>query len=230
VLLQAADLDFRVNIAAFHALARQEASEWPRSPFAKVWKTGLVIPSADDLTFVGGRGFPSTEVQEAFGNGNMVFAGPLPSGAPAGVIRWTNGAAGVKVPVLSEAQTFNALKHNTLGRCPSCKTQPLAVTNAQPDTFGIPTNRGTAVVPAWAFTIPVMGMQVVQVALPPSTYITEDSVRGPAENLGPLGKGFVGAIEASAVSPDGRTLEMWLYSNPCSPPATGLPAPYPFDP
>jgi hypothetical protein len=86
--------------------------------------------------------------------------------------------------------------------------------------MGIPTNRGTAVVPAWAFTIQGLGTQVIQAALPPGSYVTENSVRMPAENLGPLGKAFVGAAQAAVVSADGRTLEMWLANNPCSPPAT----------
>jgi hypothetical protein len=150
----------------------------------------------------------------------MVFTGPPPTGAPAAVIRWTNGAASIKVPVLSEAQTFSALKNNTVGKCPGCNTQPLAVTFAQPDTIDIPTNRGSAIVPAWAFTIPDMDMQVLEVALSPSSYITEDSVPGPTLNVGAPGEGFVGAIEASVVSADGRTLEMYLANDPCRPPAT----------
>jgi hypothetical protein len=210
-----------VSIAAFRALARQEASQWPQSPLGKVWKTSLVVPSAADLTFNGNpRGYPSDEVEEAFGNGNMVFTGPPPSGAPAADITWADGAPKMKVPVLSEAQTFSALKHNAVGRCPSCKTTPLTVTLAQPDTMSVPTSEGTAVVPAWSFTIQELGGGVSQAALLPGSYITENSVRMPAENLGPLGKGFVGATEASVLSADGRTLGMWLANDPCDPAAT----------
>ena len=36
-----------VNVAAFNALARREASAWPSSPLGKVWKTGLVVPVAE---------------------------------------------------------------------------------------------------------------------------------------------------------------------------------------
>ena len=211
-----------VNAAAFHALARHEANDWPQSPLGKAWKTSLVIPSTADLTyFPDPRGFPSDEVKEAFGNGNLLFTGPPPSGAPPAVVTWTDGAASMKVPVLSEAQTFSALKNNTyVGRCPSSVTTPLAVTAAQPDTMYLLTSRGGAVVPAWAFTIQGLGSQVIQAALPPGSYVTENSVRMPAENLGPLGKAFVGAAQAHVVSTDGRTLEMRLASNPCSPPAT----------
>jgi hypothetical protein len=82
-----------VNVAAFRALARQEASDWPQSPLGKAWKTSLVIPSAADLAyFPDPYGFPSGEAGEAFGNGNLVFTGPPPSGAPPAVVKWTDGA------------------------------------------------------------------------------------------------------------------------------------------
>jgi hypothetical protein len=103
-----------VNVTASNALARQEAGAWPRSPLGKVWKTGLVIPIGwrpDHRPF---RGFSSDEATEAFGNGNLVYTGPPPSGAPTGIISWANGAS-TKVPVLSEAQVFSALKNNTEG-------------------------------------------------------------------------------------------------------------------
>jgi hypothetical protein len=104
-----------MNVAAFHALAEQEAAAWPQSPLGKAWKTGIVVPSADFLTDVGNPyGFPSTEVKEAFGNGNLVYTGPPPSRyGPAAVVRWLQPAVSLKVPVLSEAQTFN-------GAPPSC--------------------------------------------------------------------------------------------------------------
>jgi len=125
----------------------------------------------------------------------------------------------MKVPVLSEAQTFSALKNNAVGRCPNCQTQPLAVTNAQPGSIFIQTNRGGAVIPAWQFTISELGGQAIEAAIPPGSYVTEDSVRMPAVNLGPLGAVFVGAAMAHKVTPDGRTLDMWLGNNPCRPPA-----------
>lgn len=210
-----------VNIAAFDALAKQEASAWPRSPLGQLWKTSLVIPSAADLTFVPNDDLEPAAVMAALGNGDLVYTGPPPSRyGPAAVVTWTNTGARTKVPVLSEAQTFSALKNNALGRCPNCHTTPLAVTNAQPDTMPVPTNRGTAVVPAWLFSIPAMGEGIEEAALAPGSYVTENSARGAPANLGPLGAGFVGAAEASALTPDGRTLGMYLDSDPCDPPAT----------
>jgi hypothetical protein len=212
-----------MNVAAFKALARQEAAAWPLSPLAKAWKAGLVIPSAADLTYDPMADTQPVEDVEALGNGNLVYTGPPPSRyGPAAVVRWSGASAPapMPVPVLSEAQTFSALKNNALGRCPSCHTTTLTVTNAQPDTMPIATNHGLAVVPAWAFSITGLDTQVLQAAIAPGSYVTEIPARGPAEDLGPLGQPFVGANEVSAVSPDGRTLEMWLANDPCRPPAT----------
>ena len=204
-----------VNVAAFDALARREASAWPNSPLGKIWKNGLVVPLDDDLSSGPSGGFPSAEAKEAFGNGNLVFTGPPPSGAPAGIVTWPDGSR-MRVPVLSEAQAFNVLKNNTGGRCPSCVTAPLAVTAAKPATMRVPTSRGTASVPAWSFTLRGVSTPVIQAALPPGSYVTEYSFRAPAEQLGPLGKGFVAASEATP-SADGRTLTLTLAGSSCDP-------------
>jgi hypothetical protein len=202
-----------VNVAAFNALAKQEASAWPQSPLGKIWSTGLVVPVADDLSSGPSGGFPSGETKEAFGNGNLVFTGSPPSRAPAGVVTWADGSS-MKVPVLSEAQVFNALKNPAGGMCPSCVTTPLAVTAAQPTTMPIATSRGTATVPAWAFTLQGVSTPVLQAALPPGSYVTQYPSGQPAEQLGPLGKGFVGAV-AAAPAADGRTLTLMLEGSPC---------------
>lgn len=202
-----------VNVAAFNALARQEASAWARSSLGKIWKTGLVVPVADVLSSGPSGGFPSGETKEAFGNGNLVFTGPPPSAAPAGIVTWPDGSS-LKVPVLSEARAFSAMKNNTEGRCPSCVTTPLAVTTAKPTTMKVPTSRGSATVPAWAFTLQGVSTPVIQAALPPGSYVTEYSYRAPTEKLGPLGKAFVGAAEATG-SADSRILTLMLGSSPC---------------
>lgn len=202
-----------VNVAAFNALARQEASAWPNSPLGKVWKTGLVVPLADDLSSGPSGGFPSAETKEAFGNGNLVFTGPPPSGGPAGVVTWPDGSS-MKVPVLSEAQAFSVLQNNTVGRCPSCVTTPLAVTAAKPATMRVATSRGAASVPAWSFTLRGVSAPVIEAALSPDSYVTEYSLHAPAVRLGPLGKGFVGAVAATPAV-GGRTLTLMLEGSPC---------------
>jgi hypothetical protein len=124
------------------------------------------------------------------------------------------------VPLLSEAQVFSGLKHNAWGRFPGCQTTALAVTGAQPTTMAMSTSRGTASVPAWAFTVDGANGPVFQAAVPPGSYVLEDSVRQPHVNLGPLGQAFVGTAEASLSGDDGRTLDMMLGGAPCGPAAT----------
>src|SRR5262249_15608984 len=149
-----------------------EASAWARSPLAIQWRTGLVIFVADDLSSGPSGGFPSVQDKEAFGNGNLVFTGATPSGAPGGVVTWAYGST-VEAPVLSEAQTCSKLTDSR--ECPSCVTTPLDVTAAAPTTLAVETSRGLARVPAWAFTLQGVSAPVIQAALPADSYITPGS-------------------------------------------------------
>jgi hypothetical protein len=202
-----------VNVGAFDALARQEAVAWARSPLAKAWRTGLVVLSPEDELSSGpSGGFPSGQDKEDFINGDLVFTGPAPSGAPAGVVSWPGGST-MKVPVLSEARTFSELTSSR--QCPSCATTPLDVTAATPTTLEVGTSRGIAKVPAWAFTLKGVSGPVIQAALPPGSYVTPGSKGSPsAVRLAALGKAFTGAGTA-AVSADGRTLTLRLFGGPC---------------
>jgi hypothetical protein len=209
-----------VNVSAFDALARQEASAWARSPLAMVWRTGLVVLQAGDLSSGPSGGFPSGAAKLAFINGDLVFTGPPPSGTPAGVVTWPDGSA-MKVPVLSEARVFSELTASR--QCPGCVTTPLAVTAARPTTLDVPTSRGTASVPAWAFTLKGVSAPVIQAALPPGSYVTPYTHGTPTENLRPLGTSFVGGGPAR-VSADGQTLTVGLPGSPCDTTWGGLDA------
>jgi hypothetical protein len=202
----------RVNVAAFDALARREATAWARSPLAKEWQTGLVVFIPDELTSGPSTGFPSIAAKEAFGNGDLVFTGPPPSSAPAGIVTWPDGSS-MKVPVLSEAAAFGKLTSSR--QCPSCVTTPLSVTAVWPATLAVATSRGLAQVPAWAFTIKGVAAPVIQAALPPGSFVTPGSQGTPSrKTFAPLGAEFVGAF-APSVSADGRTLTLRLGGSPC---------------
>jgi hypothetical protein len=201
-----------VNVGAFDTLARQEAVAWARSPLAKAWRTGLVVLSPGDLSPGPSDGFPSGQDKADFGDGDLVFTGPAPSDAPAGVVTWRGGSI-MKVPVLSEARTFSELTSSR--ECPSCVTAPLDVTAAKPATLAVATSRGTARVPAWAFTLKGVSGRVIQAALPPGSYVTPGSKGSPsAARLAALGTAFTGALNA-AVSADGRTLILRLFGGIC---------------
>ena len=201
-----------VNVAAFNALARQEASAWARSPLAKVWRTGLVLLDPA-LTSVPSSGFPSAAAERAFADRALVFEGPPPSGRPAGVVTWSDGST-MKVAVLSATRSFEALTRG--GSCVTCVSTPLVVTAARPATVAVPTSRGTASVPAWAFTIKGVSSPVIQVALAPGSYVTphDDGAIIPAKELGPLGTGFAATTNAR-VSVTGRTLTLSLDGEYC---------------
>jgi hypothetical protein len=200
-----------VNVAAFNSLARQEASAWARSPLAKAWRTGLVVLTADELSSGPSGGFPSSAAKLAFVNGDLVFTGPPPTGAPAGVVTWSDGSK-LKVPVLSEARAFSGLTGSR--QCPGCAMTPLAVTAARPTTLDVRTSRGTASVPAWAFTLKGVSSPVIQAALAPGSYLTPYTYGSSAEKLAPLGTAFVGGDPVTP-SADGRTLTVGLGGSPC---------------
>jgi hypothetical protein len=200
-----------VNVAAFGALARQEATAWARSPLATEWRTGLVVLGADSLSSGPSGGFPSSAAKLAFVNGDLVFTGKPPSTAPAGVVTWSNGST-MKVKPLSEAQVFAKLANSR--QCPGCATTPLAVTAVRPATMDIATSRGTASVPAWSFTLQGVSTPVIQAALPSASYATLNSGGLPAEKLRPLGASFVGGATVTP-SADGRTLTVGLPGGSC---------------
>ena len=201
-----------VNVRAFDTLARQEAVAWAHSRLAKAWRTGLVILSPDTLSSGPGSGFPSGQDKMDFINGDLVFTGPAPSGAPAAVVTWPGGSS-MKVPVLSEARTFSELTSSR--QCPACVTTPLDVTAAKPATLAVGTSRGIANIPAWAFTLKGVSGPVIQAALPPGSYVTPGSKGSPsAARLAPLGEAFTGAGSAT-VSADGRTLTLRLFGGVC---------------
>ena len=199
------------NVAPVNSLARQEASAWARSPLAKAWRTGLVVLTADELTSGPSGGFPSDAAKLAFINGDLVFTGSPPTGAPAGVVTWPDGST-LKVPVLSEARAFSGLTGSR--QCPGCATTPLAVTAARPTTLDVRTSRGTASVPAWAFTLKGVPSPVIQAALAPGSYLTLYMYGSSAEKLAPLGTAFVGGGPVTP-SADGRTLTVGLGGSPC---------------
>ena len=201
-----------VNVGAFDTLARQEAVAWAGAPLAKAWRAGLVVLSPDDLSSGPSGGFPSGQDKADFIDGDLIFTGPAPSGAPAGVVTWPGGSS-MKVPVLTEARTLSELTSSR--ECPACVTTSLDVTAAAPATLAVATSRGIARVPAWAFTLKGVSGPVIQAALPPGSYVTPGSKGSPsAARLAALGKAFTGAGNA-AVSADGRTLTLRLFGGPC---------------
>jgi hypothetical protein len=135
------------------------------------------VLSSDDLSAGPSGGFPSGQDKIDFVNGDLVFTGPAPAGAPPGVVAWPGGET-MKVPVLSEARTFAELTGSR--QCHGCATTPLDVTAATPTTLDVGTSRGIAKVPAWAFTLQGVSGPVIQAALPPGSYVIPGGQGTPA--------------------------------------------------
>jgi hypothetical protein len=127
----------------------------------------------------------------------------------------------LEVKVLSEARVFSELTGSR--QCPGCVTTPLAVTSARPATLDVLTSRGTASVPAWAFTLKGVSAPVIQAALAPGSYLTPYTYGSKAEKLAPLGTAFVGGGPVTP-SADGRTLTVGLGGSPCDTAWGGLAA------
>lgn len=206
-----------VNVAAFDALARQEASAWARTPLASAWRDGLVVLAAGDLF----RGPTGKAAFASYYGLPLAFTGTQPSAGPAGVITWPGGAR-MKVPVLSAAGALGALQDGW-GGCAACTVPPKEVTAAVPATLTVPTNRGIATVPAWSFTIRGVSAPVVQSALPSGSYTEPFTGATLQENLRPLGTGFTGVTYA-VPSSGGRTLTLTIFGSPCETSWGGLDA------
>ena len=171
-----------------------------------------MVFTADELTSGPSGGFPSVAAKESFLNGNLVFTGQPPSGAPAGLVTWPDGST-MNVPVLSAAQAFAKL--TSIKECLGCATTPLAVTAIRPATLAVATSRGRATVPAWAFTLEGVSAPVTVAALPRGSYVLPGGKGAPArKELAALGTGFVG-VGDGIVSADGRTLTLRLGGSPC---------------
>ncbi len=125
-----------VNVAAFNALARQEASAWARSPLAKAWRTGLVVLDGRQLTSGPSGGLPSTarpswpsSTATSSSTGRRRRA-PRPASSPGPTARDMKVAGAQRGAGLRRADQAAA-------QCPGCATTPLVVTAARPATLDV---------------------------------------------------------------------------------------------
>jgi len=196
--------------AAFVARARQVTAQWDRSAAARIWRTGLVLMDASDLTPVpSGAGFSSQQEKDAFGSGHFKLAGTLPAGPLPGLVRWADGST-LRLPLLTARAAFAELAAQRPCGGPSACGQ-LTVTGAQPGSVTVRTSRGLASVPAWRFTVAGLGWRVGEVA------VARDALAvlpgsGP---IPPAGQNTPGVDVLTAVSADGRTLTLSFTGSAC---------------
>jgi len=196
--------------AAFVARARQVTAQWDRSAAARIWRTGLVLMDASDLTPVpSSAGFSSQQEKDAFGSGHFKLAGTLPAGPLPGLVRWADGST-LRLPLLTARAAFAELAAQRPCGGPSACGQ-LTVTGAQPGSVTVRTSRGLASVPAWRFTVAGLGWRVGEVA------VARDALAvlpgsGP---IPPAGQNTPGVDVLTAVSADGRTLTLSFTGSAC---------------
>jgi len=196
--------------AAFVARARQVTAQWDRSAAARIWRTGLVLMDASDLTPVpSSAGFSSQQEKDAFGSGHFKLAGTLPAGPLPGLVRWADGST-LRLPLLTARAAFAELAAQRPCGGPYACGQ-LTVTGAQPGAVAVRTSRGLASVPAWRFTVAGLGWRVGEVA------VARDALAvlpgsGP---IPPAGQNTPGVDVLTAVSADGRTLTLSFTGSAC---------------
>jgi hypothetical protein len=196
--------------AAFAARARQVTAQWERSAAARLWRTGLVLTDASDLTPVpSGAGFSSQQEKDAFGSGHFTLAGTLPAGPLPGLVRWADGST-LRLPLLTARAAFAELAAQRPCGGPSGCGQ-LTVTGAQPGAVTVRTSRGLASVPAWRFTVAGLGWQVSEVAVARNA-LTVLPGYGP---IPAAGQNTPGVNVLTAVSGDGRALTLSFTGSAC---------------
>jgi hypothetical protein len=200
----------RNGSAVFVARARQVIAQWDRSAAARIWRSGLVLMDASELTSTPpDAGFSSGQQKDAFGSGHFKLAGTLPTGALPGLVRWANGST-LRVPSLTAAAAFAELATQQPCGGPEVCGQ-LTVTGAQPGAVTVHTSRGLASVPAWRFTVAGLGWKVSEVAIARNALAALPAY-GPIPAAGRNTPGIDGLI---VVSPDGRTLKLSFVGGAC---------------
>jgi hypothetical protein len=196
--------------AAFVTRARLVTARWGRSQAARVWRTGLVLMNASDLTSVPyNAGFSSGREKLAFMSGRFRLAGVLPAGPLPGTVRWADGTT-LRLPLLTARAAFAELAAERPCAA-SYACGQLTVTGAEPSVVTVPTSRGQASVPAWRFTVAGLGWKVSEVAVARSALVILPGY-GP---IPPAGRNTPGVSGVSAVSGNGGTLTVSFIGGAC---------------
>ncbi|HEY0639581.1 MAG TPA: hypothetical protein VGD67_18180 [Pseudonocardiaceae bacterium] len=171
------DADMQRLLAAWDA----DAVAAPR--FVPIEELTLGVPSWDHTV---------DRLPLSMGRVVLVPGATLPPGPATGVLLWAGGAT-TEAPLLGARQALDALRE-VRGGCDGCPDAPdsLRLTGAELIDVQVRTDRGPAMVPAWAFGLEGSAMRIARVAVEPS---------GPAAL--PVRPPVVGSV---TVGPDDRTL------------------------
>ncbi|MEU6846201.1 hypothetical protein ABZ930_30425 [Streptomyces sp. NPDC046716] len=160
------------------ARARQVADAWRGSTPADTWRQGY-HPMAD-VVQAPKSGWHSKGDEQAYETRNFVLRGALPADGPEqGKVDWGDGKS-LNRPLTRSKEAYRsfALNHSD--------GPLLTVTGARLGTTTIETSRGTAIVPAWLFTLRGYDAPLKRVAVAASKL--------PESPIGQVGQGTAGGL------------------------------------
>ncbi|HYK94459.1 MAG TPA: hypothetical protein VE011_01135 [Candidatus Dormibacteraeota bacterium] len=187
-----------------HAEADADLSRWASAVAAGQGSAGFV-PVAELTGQIGDWEESNGDFKVSLMSGVVQAATNLPADPPpAGQIRWPDGSS-TTVPLLAAAQALDAIRENAAQPCPDCRA--LMVTAARLTTQPFETNRGSATVPTWAFTVQGTAVEITRVAV--------------ATTIGPVAPTWnpddppIGIwIENASIAADDRTLTAHFVGAP----------------
>lgn len=158
--------------ALFQRRARDVVKAWSEGDMLERWRTSLV--PAQGLT-IEPDWTPRGTLKASFAGGWVRTATALPTTPGTGEVRYADGTV-VKVRTLDAQAAYDAMLNPRSGECPrredgSGDCDWVTVTGAAEVTTTLRTARGSAQVPAWAFTVkglpePIMRVSVEDAAEP----------------------------------------------------------------
>ncbi|MGW2698400.1 hypothetical protein [Streptomyces sp. NPDC001296] len=183
--------------------ARQVADSWRASAAATAWMQGY-YPMADAVQKPA-SGWRSRADERAYETKNFVLSGDLPSTAPVlGTVDWRNGKTLTR-PLIGAKKAYQSFALNR------SDGPQLTVTGARLGTTTIVTNRGTATVPAWLFTLESHDTPLKRIAVTPSKL--------PKPPIGQARQGAAGGLRSVArlagTSADGRSITVKATRGSC---------------
>ncbi|MGP4051349.1 hypothetical protein [Streptomyces sp. 2A115] len=183
---------------------RQVADAWEGSEAARLWREGY-FPMGDSVQLPDGA-FRNEADKRAYATQNFELRGSLPAEPqPKGQVRWRSGDS-LAVPVTSARAAYEKLARG------GNDGPRLTVTGARLGDMTLLTNRGTATVPAWHFTVKEYDTPLKRVAVTPSKL--------PRPPVKPLSRAESGDALSSlaglvTIAKDGRSLTVLAEHGSC---------------
>jgi hypothetical protein len=189
---------------AFADRARGIADQWTEAGLDR-WNHRFHLLRAPTIT-------PATsdpDLGMALFSGWFTLATRLPAAPATGSVVFADGKRR-ELPLQNARAAYEEVANGDLSDCQAregCK--PLAVVGAELTTAEVPTSRGPATVPVWAFTVRELDEPVLQVAVP-----EDENPAYPDIAMPPLPQAFVTGARV-ALPPDGTRIDYTVDLRTC---------------